>query len=160
MEAIDFLKQLTLELSIYKLDADELLDLLEKVETVSQILLISEKKKKVTKVRENNLKAIQFISKTMTGKFKTNIHNLRMLGWLELLEKYKQDDPDQFKYIWNCLNLMSKRSFPDYTTFIQEHIVRTIGKSYHWDQAFSALGILVRRRVSSKWLEAYPELYW
>lgn len=80
LEAIDFLKQLTLELSIYKLDADELLSLLEKVETVSQILLISEKKKKVTKVREDNLKAIQFISKTMTGKFKSNIHNQRMLG--------------------------------------------------------------------------------
>jgi hypothetical protein len=31
VEAIDFLNQLTLELSIYKLNADELLDLLEKL---------------------------------------------------------------------------------------------------------------------------------
>jgi hypothetical protein len=131
LEAIDFLKQLSLELSIYKLDADELLDLLEKVETVSQILLISEKKKKVTKVREDNLKAIQFISKTMTGKFKSNIHNHRMLGWLALLEKFKEDDPEQFKYIWNCLNLVRKSAFPDYTIFIQDLIVRVIGKSYH-----------------------------
>jgi len=66
LQAIDYLKQLTLDPAIYHLDVDELVDLLEKVETVSQILLISEKKKKITKLREDNLRTIQFISKTLT----------------------------------------------------------------------------------------------
>jgi len=51
LEAIDFLKQLTLEFSIYKLNADKLSNLLDKVETVSQILLISEKKRRSLSLR-------------------------------------------------------------------------------------------------------------
>jgi len=77
LESIEYLKNLSLDRTIYLLDVDELLDLLEKVENVSQILLISEKKKKVTKVREDNLKTIQFIDKTLNEKFKRNIHNQR-----------------------------------------------------------------------------------